>query len=99
PLVVVATHDPTDRDSTLRYSKVLQLLKDLRQQGASVFALANQGDQEVPKLAQHCMQVPASSEYLLPICEVVPLQMFAYQIARLRGRDVDQPRNLVKAVL
>ena len=99
PLVVLATHDRNDRDSVLRYSKVIQLLKDMRQQGASVFALANEDDKDVPQYSQHCIFVPKCSEYLLPICEVVPLQMFAYQIAILHGRNVDQPRNLVKAVV
>ncbi len=99
PLVVLATHDPADRDSVLRYTKVVQLLKDLRKQGASVFALANQGDTEVPQLSRHCVFVPRCNEYLLPICEVVPLQLFAYHIALLHGRNVDRPRNLVKAVV
>jgi glucosamine--fructose-6-phosphate aminotransferase (isomerizing) len=98
PLVVLATHDPRDHDSLLRYSKVLQLLKDMRQQGAQVFALANEGDKEVPQYSQHCVFIPPCSEYLLPICEVIPLQFFAYQIALLHGRNVDHPRNLVKAV-
>ena len=53
PLVVLATHDPSDHDSLLRYSKVVQLLKDMRQQGAQVFALANEGDNEVPQYSQH----------------------------------------------
>ncbi len=99
PLVVLATHDPNDRDSLLRYSKVVQLLKDMRRQGALVFAVANDGDREVPQFSQHCVFVPRCSEYLLPICEVIPLQLFAYQIAMLHGRNVDHPRNLVKAVV
>ena len=99
PLVVLATYDAQDRDSLLRYTKVVQLLKDLREQGASVLALANTGDTQVAQLSDHCIFVPECGEYLLPICEVVPLQMFAYQIAMLHGRNVDQPRNLVKAVV
>ncbi|MEO6965841.1 MAG: SIS domain-containing protein, partial [Acidobacteriaceae bacterium] len=99
PLVVLATHDPNDRDSVLRYSKVIQLLKDMKRQGAVVFAVANEGDTEVPEVSQHCVFVPQCSEYLLPICEVIPLQLFAYQIALLHGQDVDHPRNLVKAVV
>ena len=99
PLVVLATYDAQDRDSLLRYTKVVQLLKDLREQGASVLALANTGDKQMEQLSDHCIFVPQCSEYLLPICEVVPLQMFAYQIAMLHGRNVDQPRNLVKAVV
>lgn len=99
PLVVLATHDPADRDSVLRYSKVVQLLKDLRRQGASIFALANEGDAEVPQLSRHCVFIPKCNEYLLPICEVIPLQLFAYQMTLLHDRNVDQPRNLVKAVV
>jgi glucosamine--fructose-6-phosphate aminotransferase (isomerizing) len=99
PLVVLAAYDPADRDSVLRYSKVVQLLKDLQKQGASVFAIANAGDTEVPQLSRHCVFVPKCNEYLLPICEVIPLQLFAYEIALLHGRNVDQPRNLVKAVM
>lgn len=99
PLVVLAAYDPQDRDSLLRYTKVVQLLKDLRQQGASVLAVANAGDREVEQLSDHCVFVPVCSEYLLPIAEVIPLQLFAYQMAILRGRNMDRPRNLVKAVV
>ncbi|HET9087288.1 MAG TPA: SIS domain-containing protein [Acidobacteriaceae bacterium] len=99
PVVILATHDASDRDSVMRYSKVVQLLRDLKAQGASVFALANEGDKEVENLSQHCVFIPRCNEYLLPLCEVVPLQLFAYEMALLHGRNVDNPRNLVKAVV
>lgn len=99
PLVVLATYDSDDPDSRLRYQKVVQLLKDMKQQGALVFAIANQGDEQVAELSQNCVFVPKCNEYLLPICEAIPLQLFAYQIAMLHGVNMDQPRNLVKAVI
>ena len=98
-LVVLATYDRNDPDSTLRHSKILQLLRDLKKQGADTLTIATEADDEVAELSSDCIFVPACSEYLLPICEVVPLQLLAYSIAILRGIDVDNPRNLVKAVV
>jgi glucosamine--fructose-6-phosphate aminotransferase (isomerizing) len=98
-LVVLAAYDRNDPDSTLRHSKILQLLRDLKKQGADTLAIATEADDEVAELSSDCIFVPACSEYLLPICEVVPLQLLAYSIAILRGIDVDNPRNLVKAVV
>ncbi len=98
PLVVLATFDPALEASVLRYEKTLQLLADLKAQGARVIALACSGDTEIPLLADDCIFVPRASEYLLPILEVVPLQFFAYFMALEHGVDVDRPRNLSKAV-
>ena len=99
PLVVLATVDRTLEASLLRYEKTLQLLADMKTQGARVIALANAGDTQVPALATDCIFVPPASEYLLPILEVVPLQLFAYFMALEHGVDVDRPRNLSKAVV
>src|SRR5277367_1704034 len=99
PLVVLATRDENDPDSVLRYEKTLQLIRDMHAQGAEIFALISAGDNEVPKLTPHTIRIPEASEYLLPILEVVPLQLLAYFSAILRGIDVDNPRNLVKAVV
>ena len=99
PLVALATVDRKLDDSVLRYEKTLQLLEDMKKQGARVIAIANTGDKEVPKLAAHCVFVEAASEHLLPIAEVIPLQLFAYYMALERGVDVDRPRNLSKAVI
>lgn len=99
PLVMIATQDRSDPDSVLRYEKTLQLMKDMKAQGAEIIALASEGDEEVPKLAHFTIPVPNASEYLLSILEVVPLQLLAYFTAILRGIDVDSPRNLVKAVV
>jgi glutamine---fructose-6-phosphate transaminase (isomerizing) len=99
PLVVLATVDRTLEASVLRYEKTLQLLVDMKAQGARVIALADAGDTEVPALADDCIFIPQASEYLLPILEVVPLQLFAYFMALEHGVDVDRPRNLSQAVV
>jgi len=99
PLVVVATVDRKLAASIRRYEKTLQLLADMKEQGARVIAIANDDDDEVPALVADCIPVRPASEYLLPILEVVPLQLFAYRMAIEHGIDVDRPRNLSKAVL
>ena len=99
PLVVLATVDRKLEDSVVRYDKTLQLLDDMRRQGARVIALANTGDTEAASLASDCVYVEPAAEHLLPIPEVIPLQMFSYFMALERGVDVDRPRNLKKAVI
>ena len=99
PLIMIATADVNDPDSLLRYSKVLQLMKDMREQGARIVALATEGDDEVPLFSDSCIFIPASNDLLSALLEVVPLQLLAYTLAISRGIDVDRPRNLVKAVV
>jgi glucosamine--fructose-6-phosphate aminotransferase (isomerizing) len=99
PLVIVATVDHNHPGSVERYEKTLQLLEDMRKQGAHVIAVANTGDKQVEALATDTVFVDAANEYLLPIAEVIPLQMFAYYMALEHGVDVDSPRNLSKAVV
>jgi glucosamine--fructose-6-phosphate aminotransferase (isomerizing) len=96
---MIATADINDPDSLLRYSKVLQLMKEMREQGARIVALATEGDREVPRYSDSCLFVPASNDLLSTLLEVVPLQLLAYALATSRGIDVDRPRNLVKAVV
>jgi glucosamine--fructose-6-phosphate aminotransferase (isomerizing) len=98
PLVVLATVDADDPESLLRYEKTVSLLYDMREQGARVLALANTGDTTVASLATHTIWIEPACESLLPITEVVPLQLFAYTMAVSHGVDVDRPRNLTKAV-
>ena len=99
PLVVLATVDRALDASVMRYEKTLQLLADMKTQGARVIAIANSGDDEVAGLVSDCVFVDAAPEYLLPIAEVVPLQLFSYFMALAHGVDVDRPRNLSKAVV
>ena len=98
PVVVLAAFDPKDADSARRYERTLNLLGLLRKQGARTLALANQGDTEVAGQSLATIAVPAVPEHLLPLLEVVPLQLFAYYVALSHGIDVDRPRNLVKSV-
>jgi glutamine---fructose-6-phosphate transaminase (isomerizing) len=99
PLVVIATRDPSDPDAMLRYRKVLQLMKDMRAQGATQIVIATEGDEEAAGLANHCIEVPKTEDMLATMLEVVPLQLLAYYLAIQNGVDVDHPRNLTKAVL
>jgi len=99
PLVILATRDKDDPDSVLRYEKTLQLMRDMHAQGATIFSIVTDGDDEAAKLSQYSVAVPAVNEFLLPLLEVVPLQLFAYFTAILNGVNVDAPRNLVKAVV
>jgi glucosamine--fructose-6-phosphate aminotransferase (isomerizing) len=98
PLVVLATVDTDDPESLLRYEKTVSLLYDMREQGARVLALANTGDATIASLASHTIPIDPAAEALLPISEVIPLQLFAYFMAVNHGVDVDRPRNLTKAV-
>jgi len=98
PVVIIATRDPNDAGSMLRFEKTLGNIAGFKKQASRVIALASQGDNEVAKLADHTIFIPAAPELLSPILEIVPLQLFAYYMAVKRGLDVDRPRNLVKSV-
>ena len=98
PLVVLASRDPHSPDSLHRYEKTVNLLRDMKAQGAKILAIATEGDTTVPTLAKNTIFIPACPEHIAPIFEVMPLQMLAYFTAINRGIDVDSPRNLVKAV-
>jgi glucosamine--fructose-6-phosphate aminotransferase (isomerizing) len=99
PLVVLATVDRGDVESVMRYEKTLGLLADMKAQGARTIVVGNAGDAALREVASHTVEVAEANEYLLPICEVIPLQMFAYFMAVKNGVDVDRPRNLVKSVV
>ncbi len=99
PLVMIATVDHSDPDSIQRYEKVIQLMRDMRDQHASILAIANTGDEIVASLADHTVYVVETREPLLAICETIPLQLLSYWMAINNGIDVDHPRNLTKAVL
>jgi glucosamine--fructose-6-phosphate aminotransferase (isomerizing) len=100
PIFVLVTRDLSDPDSMLRYQKTLGILEYVKGRGGRAIAITVEGDRkEVASLANQVITVPAASELLLPILEVVPLQLFAYHFAVLNGANVDNPRNLVKAVV
>jgi glutamine---fructose-6-phosphate transaminase (isomerizing) len=98
PVVIVATQDPGDPGSVLRYEKTMSNVKEVKAREGKVIAVAIEGDEEIRDHVDHVLYVPQAPELLLPILEVVPLQLLAYHIAVRRGCDVDQPRNLAKSV-
>jgi len=98
PVVILATCDQNDPGSVLRYQKTLSNLKEVKARSGQVIAVANEGDREVCDSADAVLPVPSAPELLLPMLEIVPLQLLAYHIALRRGCDVDRPRNLVKSV-
>ncbi len=98
PVVIIATCDRSDPGSVMRYEKNVANIRGFKQQGARVIALVSEGDAEMPKLADYTISIPRATELLLPMLEIVPLQLFAYYMTVRKGLDVDRPRNLVKSV-
>lgn len=99
PVVVLATCDHRDPDSVLRYQRTLDVIREVKARRGMVVAVATEGDREVSEAADSVFYVAPAPELLLPIAEVIPLQLFAYHVATKKGYDVDRPRNLVKAVV
>lgn len=98
-VVLLATHDRRDRESRVRYEKMLSNAEEIRQRRARIIAVANEGDSHIANIADDVLYIPYAPDLLLPILEIVPLQFLAHHIATLRGNDVDRPRNLVKSVI
>ena len=82
----------------LVYEKVMANLEEIRARGGPVIALAGKGDRQVEALADDVIEVPDVEDFLQPLVTIIPLQLLAYEIALLRGCDVDKPRNLAKSV-
>jgi glucosamine--fructose-6-phosphate aminotransferase (isomerizing) len=99
PVVILATRDQQDPDSMLRYRRTLDVMKEVKSRHGRLVAVATEGDREAAGIADDVFYVPTAPELLLPIVEVIPLQLFAYHVATKKGYDVDRPRNLTKAVL
>jgi len=91
PVVVIAIQGHT-------YEKVVSNIQEVRARGAQVIALATSGDEEIRQHAEHVLHVPQTSEAMSAIPATIPMQLLAYYIAKLRGCNVDQPRNLAKSV-
>ena len=91
PVVCVAT-------SSAVLAKVEQNIQEVRARGAKVIAITTEGDTTIAPHADASIAVPATDELLAPLLSVIPLQLLAYSIARRRGLNVDQPRNLAKTV-
>jgi glucosamine--fructose-6-phosphate aminotransferase (isomerizing) len=98
PVVFLAAYDPNSPDSHQRYEKVLNNIKEVKSRDGIIVAVGNEGDSDLAESAEHMIPLPPTNEFLLPILEVVPLQLLAYHCAVRRGCDIDQPRNLAKSV-
>ncbi len=91
PVVVIATKDSS-------YEKIVSNIQEVRARKGKVIAIVTEGDDIIPAMADFVIEVPETSEHLVPLLSVIPLQLLSYHIAVMRGCNVDQPRNLAKSV-
>jgi glucosamine--fructose-6-phosphate aminotransferase (isomerizing) len=91
PVVAIATDSPV-------LDKVISNMAEVRARGAKVIAIATRGNTDVGEHSDYVLSVPDVDWMLQPLLAVIPLQVLAYAIARKRGLNVDQPRNLAKTV-
>ena len=80
------------------YDKTVSNVEEVRARGGKIFAVASESDETIALLVDEIVKIPALGEYATAVLAVIPLQLLAYHIARLKGTDVDQPRNLAKSV-
>jgi glucosamine--fructose-6-phosphate aminotransferase (isomerizing) len=98
PVVVIATRDESDPASMTRYEKSVSNIKEVKARDGIVISVVTEGDQQAREASDHVIEIPCAPEVMVPILEIIPLQLLAYHIAVRRGCDVDQPRNLAKSV-
>lgn len=91
PVIVIATKKG-------HYEKVVSNIQEIKSRKGKIIAVVTEGDEEVKSLADHCIEIPDTQEFLTPLLTTIPLQLLSYHIALMRGCDVDQPRNLAKSV-
>ncbi len=91
PVVVVATQDSS-------YQKVVSNIQEVKARKGRVIAVVTEGDTHLPTMVDFVIEIPNVHEILMPLISVIPMQLLAYDIAVMRGRNVDQPRNLAKSV-
>ncbi len=91
PVVVIATKDSS-------YEKVVSNIQEVKARKGRVIAITTEGDTNLPDIVDFVIEIPKVHDILMPLISVIPLQLLAYDIAVMRGRNVDQPRNLAKSV-
>ena len=94
--VFVIVPSPRGRDSL--HSKVVSNIQEIRARGAITIVIAEEGDTAVEDYANHVIRIPKAPTLMQPLLATVPLQIFAAHVAKSKGYDVDQPRNLAKSV-
>ena len=95
PVVVVV---PSPRGRSVLHDKIVSNIQEVRARGARTIVVAEEGDDSVVRYADHVVRVPVCPVLLQPLLSTVPLQVFACEMASVKGFDVDQPRNLAKSV-
>ncbi|HEV7422827.1 MAG TPA: glutamine--fructose-6-phosphate transaminase (isomerizing) [Mycobacterium sp.] len=95
PVIVVM---PSPKNAAMLHSKLLSNIREIQARGAITIVIAEEGDDTVRPYADHLIEIPAVSTLFQPLLSTVPLQVFAAEVARARGYDVDKPRNLAKSV-
>src|SRR5262249_1158882 len=91
PVIVLTPHDSV-------YRKAMGNIEEVKVRDGIVIAVATEGDHDIAAKADHTIYIPAADPLVNPILSTIPLQLFAYHVAVLRGCDVDKPRNLAKSV-
>ncbi len=95
PVIVVM---PSPKNAAILHSKLLSNIREIQARGAITIVIAEEGDDTVRPYADHLIEIPAVSTLFQPLLSTIPLQVFAAEVARARGYDVDKPRNLAKSV-
>ena len=95
PVIVVV---PSPRGRAVLHDKIVSNIQEVRARGAVVIAIAEEGDESITAFADHIIRVPETPTLMQPLVSTVPLQVFACELATVKGHDVDQPRNLAKSV-
>lgn len=98
PVVIINTREEGNAASELRYEKTHSNIVEVKARDGIILSILTEGDGMSSKVSDHVIEIPESSDLLMPILSIVPLQLLAYHIAVRRGCDVDQPRNLAKSV-
>jgi glucosamine--fructose-6-phosphate aminotransferase (isomerizing) len=91
PVIVVLTQQAL-------YDKTISAVQEVKARGGKILAVAYEDDDQIHKFAHRVLRIPRADDLLGPVAAVVPLQLLAYHVARMRGHDIDQPRNLAKSV-
>ena len=91
PVIVIATEGAS-------YEKVVSNIQEVKARKGQIIAIVTEGDKTVKGMADHVIEIPRTDDSLVPIVSVIPLQLFSYHVAIMRGCNVDQPRNLAKSV-
>ena len=89
---------PLERGRDVLHAKVRSGIEEVKSRGAFIIAVAEQGDRDDERYAVSCSGVPNARRLMSPLVDVVPLQLFAMDMAEIKGYDVDKPRNLARSV-